>query len=133
MSNKGDIYIGPLGTETLITPFGRKLRIADTENSRSERTASGRLVKDIISVKKKITLTFSEIDADDLTTLIDLYDLHEELSILIYHTDVPTTTSDESNYYDSYTVMMEPLDRERLLLGVTDGIWSNITVELNEV
>jgi hypothetical protein len=133
MSGAGDIYLGTLGAEVLITPFGRKLRISDNEISREERTASGRLVRDIVATKKKIVLAFSEIDASELDTLLNIYDLQDELSLLIYHTDPPGTTDDESNYYDAYTVLMKPLDRERLLLGATSGIWTGIDVELNEV
>lgn len=129
---KGDIYLGPSGTETLLSAFGRKLSIVDDELSREQRTASGRLVRDIIAVKKKITLSYETIDGDDLTTFLDLYDLQDELSLLIYHTDVPTTTDDEGNYYDAYTVLMKPIGRERLLL-TGEGLWTGVQIELQEV
>lgn len=129
---KGDIYLGELGSEELLSPFGRKLTIADEEIGREQRTASGKLVKDIIATKKKFTLAYETIDGDALEQFLDIYDLNDELSLFIYHTDVPSTTSDESNYYDAYTVLMRPLSRERLLL-LENGLWTGVSVELNEV
>jgi hypothetical protein len=119
----GDIYLGLAGSEVLISPFGRKYKIGNVEKSRSEYTASGRLVKDVWATKKKITLAYEYIDGDALTVLIDLYDLHEELSIKIYSS--PTA-------YNAYTVLMEPFDSERVILQ-GNGLWSGVTVELNEV
>ena len=133
MSGKnGDIYLGLADAEALMSPFGRKLQITDEEIGREQRTASGRLVRDITAVKKKIVLTYDTIDGDALTAFIDLYFLYSELSILIYHTDVPTTTDDEGNYYDQYTVLMSPIARERLLL-LDDGLWTGVQIILSEV
>jgi hypothetical protein len=128
---KGDIYLGILNSESLISPFGRKLSIADEEIGREQRTASGRLVRDITAVKKKIVLAYETIDGDALTAFIDLYFLYSELSILLYHTDVPGTTDDEGQYYDQYTVLMAPIARERLLL-LADGLWTGVQIELRE-
>jgi hypothetical protein len=132
MSKKGDIYLGLSGSESLMSPFGRRLSIVDEEIGREQRTSSGRLVRDIVAVKKKITLAYETIDGSDLETYLDLYDLESELSILIYHTDVPTTTDDEGAYYDQYTVLMSPISRERLLV-TSDGLWTGVTIELREV
>ena len=129
---KGDIYLGLADEEALVSPFGRKLSITDEEIGREQRTASGRLVRDITAVKKKIVLAYETIDGDALTAFLDLYFLYSELSILIYHTDVPTTTDDEGNYYDQYTVLMSPIARERLLL-LDDGLWSGVNIELRQV
>jgi hypothetical protein len=132
MSKKGDIYLGLPDSESLMSPFGRRLAIVDEEIGREQRTASGRLVRDIVAVKKKITLAYETIDGSDLETYLDLYDLESELSILIYHTDVPTTTDDEGAYYDQYMVLMSPISRERLLVS-SDGLWTGVSIELKEV
>ena len=129
---KGDIYLGLADEEALVSPFGRKLQITDEEIGREQRTASGRLVRDITAVKKKIVLAYETIDGDALTAFLDLYFLYSELSILIYHTDVPTTTDDEGGYYDQYTVLMSPIARERLLV-TSDGLWTGVNVELRQV
>ena len=123
MSSKGDIYLGASGDLKLLSPYGRRLTISDTEISRSERAASGKLRKDIIAVKKRITLDYSFIDGDALETLLDIYDLQSELVLRIYTAE---------SYYDEYTVLMEPIDRTRVLL-MADGLWSGVSVVLEEV
>lgn len=128
---KGEIYLGLSGSEQLISPFGRKFSIVTEEIGREQRTASGRLVKDIVAIKNKITLTYDTIDGDALTQFLDLYDLAEELSLLVYFASSPTT-DDESAYYDQYTVLMAPIARERLLL-LSDGLWTGVQIVLSEV
>jgi hypothetical protein len=83
-------------------------------------------------VKKKIVLAYETIDGSVLEQFLDLYELYSELSLLIYHTNVPTTTDDEGAYYDQYTILMKPISRERLLL-TSDGLWTGVAIELNEV
>ena len=133
MSQKGDIYLGPSGTETLLSPFGRKLKIADIALSREEQTASGRRVRDIIATKKKFTLTYEMIDGDELETLIDLYEANDEMSLLLYNdTMTGGTTSEPGDSCDTYTVLMQPIERERVIL-MENGLWQGVQVELNEV
>jgi hypothetical protein len=133
----GDIYLGVAGSEALISAFGRTLSISDKELARKEQCASGRQVKDVVASKKQIKLTYESIDGADLIQLIDIYETFSELSIWIYHTDEPETltTEEPSSYCDAYTVLMEPLDRDRLLLaGPNDeGVWTGVVVEFNEV
>lgn len=133
MSGKrGDIYLGVDGSEAILSPFGRRLVITPEEIGREERTASGRLVKDVTAVKHKITLAYEVIDGLALEQFLDLYDLDQQLSLLVYHTDVPGTTDDEGGYYDQYFVLMRPIARERLLV-TSDGLWQGVNIELNEV
>ena len=131
-AKKGDIYLGELGSEELISAFGRKLIIEDVEIKRESRTASGRLVRDVIAVKKKITLDYESITGTALEQFLDLYDLGTELSILIFNeSNATTTTPEPEDNYDNYTVLMDPISRERLLLA-DDGIWSGVSIVLNE-
>ena len=126
---KGEIYLGQSGSEILLTPFGRRLIIRPTEVSRSQRTANGRLVKDVAAVKYQFELPYNAIDGDALEDILDLYDLQEELSLLIY-----TSESDTFLNFDGETptVLMSPVERERLLLlGV--GIWTGVSLTLDEV
>jgi hypothetical protein len=133
MSQKGDIYLGPAGTETLLSPYGRKLRITPVKLSKSERTASGRLVEDIIVTKHKFIITYEMIDGDKLQELIDLYDAGGEKSLLLYMDNTTgTTTPEPGDDCDSYTVLMEPIERERILL-LGEGLFGGVVVELNEV
>lgn len=133
---KGDIYLGAAGDLKLLSPFGRKLTIKDDEIARTERTASGRLVKDIVATKKKFTISYSEIKGTDLETILDIYDIADELILQIWNDDQPATTTTTSgpgcSYYDQHTVLMEPIDRTRLLLS-GEGLWTGVSIELNEV
>lgn len=130
MPNKGDIYLGVLGAETVLSPFGRTLKISDMELSREERTASGRLVCDIYATKKKFELSYEMIDGDVLSGILDLYASYNELSLLIY-TDTTTTTGEGSDC-DAYIIIMRPIDRTRLLL-LENGLWGGVNVVLEEV
>ena len=59
------------GTE-IPTPE-RDIQIDEIEISRAERTASGRLVKDIIAVKKTYTLQYAGLLPTDALTFINAY------------------------------------------------------------
>jgi hypothetical protein len=132
-AQKGDIYLGTLGSEELLSPFGRKLIITPTELSREERTASGRLVKDIIATKHRFTLAYECITGTALEQFLDFYAVGGEMSLLIFTDSNSTTTTPEpEENYDNYTVLMEPIERERLLL-LDDGLWSGVNIILNEV
>jgi hypothetical protein len=132
-NTKGDIYLGATaGTLQLMSPFGRKLVIEDIELSRSQRTASGKLRKDIYAIKKKITLNYEAIDGDELDKYLTLYETYDELIIRIFYDTEGTTTEEPSDDYDQYTVFMEPINRERLLL-CGNGLWANVSIVFNEV
>lgn len=117
--------LGVAGSETLLSGFGRTFTISDQELARQERTSSGRLVKDIKedSPKKQFTLDYNMIDSSDLEDFLDLYLLAQELSFF-YYTDVST--------YQQYTVVMAPIDRERITL-LDDGLWGGVIIVLDEV
>ncbi len=121
----GEIKLGPLGEEIVLTPHGRTFTIQNNEYSRQARTANSRLVKDLRegSPKKTFTLSYSLIDGNELDSMIALYELEIELSFLIYTTDF---------VYDQYDVLMDPIDKERVLFA-GDGLWSNVKIVLNEV
>lgn len=136
MATPGDIYLGlTSGTPILLTPYGREFTEADIELSRQERTADGTLVKEIISVKKRFTLSYSMIDFDYLKPIIDLYYTQiAGLTLDIYYED-STTTTGEYTGWDSvghYNVLMDPIEKTRLLT-TNGGIWSNVSIVLHEV
>jgi hypothetical protein len=129
MTMKGTIIINDPETETanIISPFGRKLKIENVQQVREERTASGKLVRDVISTKTKITLTFSEMDSSDLSNLLYFYNMQRELIIQIYNSET---------VYSEYTVLMDPIERERILLAdLNTGaeLYGNLTVVFHEV
>lgn len=123
MSQAGDIYLGQLGQEIKLTSYGRKLTEKNIEITREERTASGRLVIEVIKVKKAFTINYEIIEGPDLEMILGLYDLRKELSLIIYN---------QNGTPKSYTVWLRPFDRTRLThLG--NGLWEGITLELEEV
>ena len=135
MANAGDIYLGLAGSEMLITPIGRTFKVDAIELARKERTASGKLVKDIIALKRQITLDYSYIDGDNLEIFLDMYDLESELSLIVYDSDYDagggtTTVSDDT--VQSYTVLMQPINYQRVLV-TGNGLWSGVSIVLEEV
>lgn len=119
-----DIYIGEtVGSLQLMSALGRKLLINNIILSREDRTASGRLVQDIIATKKEFTLRYSAIDGSDLAVYLDLFDLNSELIIRVYNS-VST--------YNDYTVLMSPLSYQRVL-ATGDGLWEGVSVVFREV
>jgi hypothetical protein len=119
-----DLYLGAdVGSLQLLSALGRKFAINPVELARVDRTASGRLVKDIIATKSIFDLKYSEIDGSDLTTYLDLYDLDDELVFRRY--------TSASSYVD-YTVLMDPISQQRIL-ATGDGLWEGVTVVLREV
>ena len=119
----GDIQLGVSGSESLLPATGRTFSESIEEVSREERTASGRLVRDIRATKKVFTLSYELIDGDDLEDFKTLYDLQTELNLIHEYTASQT---------EQYTVLMRPFDYTRLVL-LSPGLWQGATIELAEV
>ena len=120
---KANLYLGTsVGTLVLLTPFDRQFKISNIEQSRKGRTASGKLVKDIISVKKQFALDYRSIDDSELQKFIDLYAENSELIL----------RDERDTGYTDYTVLMDPIDYERIIADV-NGLWGNVSITLTEV
>ena len=79
-----DIWLGPAAGSVLLTAFGRKFERGTTEpNARIDRTASGRLVKDLPATKEIFTLTYSPVENTTLVTLQGYYDLNTSLELKV--------------------------------------------------
>lgn len=123
MGTPGDIKLGPSGSETLLSPFGRTFRKRERESALASRTVNGRLIKDIRWRKQDFDLTYSIIDGTTLAVLQGLWDLEAELSLI--WTDADGTDN-------THTVQMSPFDARRLVL-LDDGLWRGTTIRLTEV
>ena len=120
---KANLYLGTTtATLQLLTPFGRSYKINNVEQARSGRTASGRLVKDIIATKKEFSLEYNLIDDSELQKYIDLYAESDELIF----------RDERDSGYTDYTVLMNPLDQERII-AAEDGLWGGVQIKLSEV
>lgn len=121
--SKADLYLGKTGgTLYLLTPFDRKYSIANIELSRQDRTASGKLTKDIIATKKKFTLSYDMIDDSELQTFLNLYAEDSEL----------TFRDSRADGYTDYTVLIDPIDYDRIIARI-DGLWGDVNIVLKEV
>lgn len=129
MAQNGDIYLGPAGSEILLSPFGRKLRIIPREIERTGLTASGRLVSDLIALKHDFEMPYSMIDGDVLTTVLNLFNMHISLTLLIYTSPTAYFLSDTGF---APIVKLRPIEREREKL-IADGLWSGASLKMEEV
>ena len=103
---------------TIPTPNG--FNIAQRQITREGRTASGRLVKDIIAFKKTFTLTYTALTAVEIQVLLTEYDRQEFLSFIY----------PDRGQERSAVVWFEELQRE-LLLTPTE-YWGEFSIELIE-
>lgn len=125
----GEIYLGASEeANNLLSPYSRTLGIGNTQLSRDERTASGKLVRDTIATKKTFTLSYELIDNPDLEIFKYWYDHSAAKGISlwlgIYFGDGSTLTE--------YYVLMQPIDYERVLM-FDNGLWGNLEVVLEEI
>lgn len=123
MNNK--IWLGLPGNEQLLPAMGRKLSVEDFEITNENRTASGKLVRDVTAVKKRFKIDYSFVTNDILTQLRQLYELgiNNNLNLKI---------EQEDSSIDEYEVVFRPFSRSRYLIG-NKWFWEGITVELEEV
>lgn len=73
--------IGRTGLEQDI-PRPTSFSIDPVEVSKSERTASGRLVKDIVAIKNEYNLTYQGLKPNQLKIFTDLYALGDPVSFI---------------------------------------------------
>jgi len=118
-----DIKLGESGSEVLLSAFAREFSEHLVAVTREDRTASGRLVRDVIATKRKFTMAYELIHQDDLDTFGTLYALDDELSLLVTRPD---------STIDSYTVLLQPFDTTRAK-SVGMDYWTGVTIEVEEV
>lgn len=123
MNNK--IWLGLPGNEQLLPAMGRKLSVEDFEITNENRTASGKLVRDVTAVKKRFKIDYSFVTNDILTQLRQLYELgiNNNLNLKI---------EQEDSSIDEYEVVFRPFSRSRYLIG-NKWYWEGISIELEEV
>lgn len=119
------IWLGLPGNEQLLPAMGRKLSVEDFEITNENRTASGKLVRDVTAVKKRFKIDYSFVTNDILTQLRQLYELgiNNNLNLKI---------EQEDNSIETYEVVFRPFSRSRYLIG-NKWFWEGISIELEEV
>ena len=120
---QGRIWLGRPGMEILMPHLNRTFVEQDTEISTKSRTASGRLVEDIVAVKKVFNITYGTLKDEDLEALKELYKIGDMLSLKVER---------NSGNIETYTVKMSPFNRQRLIIA-TRWYWNGVTITLEEV
>jgi len=116
-----DIYLGLAGSEILLTPIDRKYSESKVPIERAQRTASGRLVKDITAVKIKFNISYATLKDADLIQLSNIYSLETELNLKVT----------KPQGVVSYTVHMGPFDQSRIK-AIHGGLWGDVSFDLEQ-
>lgn len=107
-----------LNGQTIPTPF-QNVAIDYIEISKSERTASGRLVKDIVTIKKQFSISYRGLKPSDAQIFIDAYELGEPVEFeyedfegthntTVYVVSLPREIySPKPNYTANVTITLE--------------------------
>jgi len=121
------IWLGLSGNEQLLSNVGRRLVEEDFEIAKEQRTASGKLVREIIVVKKRFKLNYSLTTNSTLEQLSQIYQLsiNKNLKLKIEREDTEDTV-------EEYEVVIRPFSRSRYLIN-NQWFWENISIELEEV
>lgn len=121
--SKGRIWLGNEGAEVLLSNIGRSFTEEDIEITRENTTASGKLVIDVIRVKKRFIIEYSRTTNEVMETLKSIYEIGGILSLKVERYD---------GTVDTYKVKMRPFSRRRIIMA-TKWFWENISIELEEV
>lgn len=122
MSAPNLIKLGPAGDVLELSAFGRAYSEKWRLKYRDGEAASGKLRRQITARKKDVTLVYESADQATVDRLDYLMGLDGPFTMQVTHI---TTTK-------TYTVLMQPFERERLL-AIHGGLWSGLSVEFNEV
>lgn len=109
-----------LNGQTIPTPW-QNVGIDYIEISKSERTASGRLVKDIVAIKKQFSIPYIGLKPSDAQIFINVYESGEPV---------------EFEYQDlgqTKTAMVYVVGLPREIYSPKPDYTANITITLEEV
>ena len=120
------IWLGGIGNEELLININRRFSVGDFEpRTIEQRTASGKLVRDIGPVKKRFSLDYRITTDEVLAQLARLYALGRSSSLSL-------RVEESNGSVSQYIVFFRPFARSRHLLA-GQWLWENIGVELEEV
>lgn len=121
--SEGKIWLGNVGNEVLLPNMSRTYAETDTEITQEKRTASGKLVIDIIAEKKEFTISYTKVTDDVLQALKNVYSLGNILNLKV---------EDKEGTINAYTVKIRPFGRTRVLMA-KEWLWEGISIKLEEI
>lgn len=111
MGVAGDIYLGLSGAEAILPDADRKVIPEDIEITKTTRTADGTLFEQVIRRYTNYTINHEALIGTDYDIIKALYDLNQNLSLIVYdRTGTPITS----------TIKMHPISATR---DSTAGDW----------
>jgi len=117
-----DIWLGNTGYETKL-PSPSSFDVGEKQITREGRVASGKLVMDIIAVKKVFTIGYKHLTGPELETI--LAEFRKNTFLNFKYTDYDASEK-------AYTVKFTGVPRA-LLFDVNDWLWKDVSLQLEEV
>lgn len=117
------LKLGVENNEQELTAFGRTFIVDDNIIYKEQRTISGKLLRDIIAIKKQFTVKYSLLENSVINYLLYLQQLNAVLSFIV----------DINGSVTKYYVVMDSFSRTRELITETTTYWSDVTLTLKEV
>jgi hypothetical protein len=107
-----------------LTGHGRKYSESTAMLAREDRSADGKLRRDLTASKKTFTLAYDALDNEGLSVIEEIYNKYAgaELILEVTHGAVVET----------YNVLIKAFAKQRLL-SVRGGLWEGVTVEFEEI
>lgn len=130
MAVEGEIYLGPTGSEELISGYANEVQRSFVEIGRSDTTADGSLKTDIISRKYRFVIPNNVVNQTVLDLLYTQYELDQEMNLRIYITDVSWFTNFDGNVP---VVKMMPFPSTDFITGKTTKIYKDVPLTFQEV
>lgn len=119
----GDIYLEHNERQIKLPSVGRKLSWKYIESVRSDETANGRLVEDIIWRKKEWTINYEIMMGEFLEAMVELYESGDFLILIIVNRD---------GSVDKHKVKMKLNPPARWKI-IGPWYWQGGTIELRQV
>ncbi len=99
------MFLGISGSETLLIPSGRTFTESPIQFKREGRTASAKLVRDVIATKREFSLNYSTTTNEVKEQLETIFDLDATLNFRVERRD---------GSIDDFAVLMHPVESTRI-------------------
>lgn len=119
----GSLWLGLPGQEVEL-PARNRTVIPDTEKiEKRVITVDGTICSDLIGDRPVWTIQYKTLTGEEIETILSLYELHEDLNLIIAERD---------GTVKSYTVTMSTVSRTRFRTS-RGWLWKNVSFQLEAV